>query len=197
MLPRVRDPRTARSGDRLVRIGPRFSKFFCSWFGPIRDLEFFNVLAPSGLRFWSFFNRLWSVDPLRQWCVNAINSAAKVPKVKPGNRNNTGNRCWDSTQKCPISPLIVFQRIRVSGEIEHFVSGEIRHFRDRFRHLMLKHVYLLNIQRFFISILFQVDESDFRNENVCLSFYGIRSVSKFERIQKSLQFCQDFVYWLL
>ena len=59
--------------------------------------------------------------------------------IKPGNRNNTGNRCWDSTQKCPISPLIVFQRIRVSGEIEHFVSGEIRHFRDRFRHLMLKH----------------------------------------------------------
>ena len=50
-----------------------------------------------------------------------------LDQVKRGNRNNTGNRCWDSRWKCLISPLIQCQRIRASGEIEHFVSGEIRH----------------------------------------------------------------------
>ena len=30
----IMDPRTARSGDRPVRLGPRFSKFSWSWFGP-------------------------------------------------------------------------------------------------------------------------------------------------------------------
>ena len=33
-IPTIMDPRTARSGDRPVRLGPRFSKFSWSWFGP-------------------------------------------------------------------------------------------------------------------------------------------------------------------
>ena len=34
-LHKVRDPRTARSGDRSVRVGPRFSKICWSWFGSV------------------------------------------------------------------------------------------------------------------------------------------------------------------
>ena len=48
------------------------------------------------------------------WNLNDITTP------KRGTRNNTGNRYWDSTQKCPIWPLIILQQIRVSDEIEHF-----------------------------------------------------------------------------
>ena len=44
----IRDTRTAWCRDRPVRIGPRFSKFCCSWFGPVRDLEIF--LGPGPVR---------------------------------------------------------------------------------------------------------------------------------------------------
>ena len=59
---KARVPRTARSGDRLVRLAPRFSKF--SWF-----LNFSMPLSRSGLVLgsnrtaWSWTSRFWSVDP--------------------------------------------------------------------------------------------------------------------------------------
>ena len=40
--------------------------------------------------------------------------------VKRGNRNNTGKPMSRYDKKCPISPLIVLQRIRGSGEIKNF-----------------------------------------------------------------------------
>ena len=37
--PPIRDLRTARSEDRSVRLGPRFSKFCWSWSGSVRDFR--------------------------------------------------------------------------------------------------------------------------------------------------------------
>ena len=47
--------------------------------------------------------------------------------VKRGNRNNTGNRCWDSTEKCLISPLISVNESERVVKSYRFVS-EIRLF---------------------------------------------------------------------
>ena len=55
---KLRDPRTAWSEDRSVRLGPRFSKFFWSWCGSVRDFLIF---------FWSWSgtDRFRSVDPCK------------------------------------------------------------------------------------------------------------------------------------
>ena len=74
-----RYPRTAKSRDWPVRIGPTFSKFCWSWFGLFRDFEIFlgpgpswsgiskifSVLVWSGPRFSKFYwsDRFCSVDP--------------------------------------------------------------------------------------------------------------------------------------
>ena len=83
----------------------------------------------------------------------AWKKSGKPSVLKRGNRNNIENQCWDSTYKCLISPLILFQRIRVSGEIEHFVSGEIRHFCVWFRHLILNIVVILNTKMSYFAII--------------------------------------------
>ena len=44
----TRDPRTAWSEDRSVRLGPRFSKIFWSWSGSVRD--FSNFVGPGPVR---------------------------------------------------------------------------------------------------------------------------------------------------
>ena len=60
------NPRTARSEDRPVRLGPRFSKFFWSWSGPKFLKNFWSwsglVLGPDGTA-WSWTSRFGSVDP--------------------------------------------------------------------------------------------------------------------------------------
>ena len=64
-----RDPWTAESGDRAVRIGPKFSKFCWSWFGPVLDFEIifeisqiFSVLIRAGPRFLTGFGPWIPVD---------------------------------------------------------------------------------------------------------------------------------------
>ena len=42
----IRDPRTARSMDRPVLIGPRFSKFCWSWSGQVPGFEIFLDPGP-------------------------------------------------------------------------------------------------------------------------------------------------------
>ena len=58
-----RDPRTAKFGERPVRIGPRFSKFSWFWSGPgpscSRIFKILSVLVRAGFRFLKFF-RSWS-----------------------------------------------------------------------------------------------------------------------------------------
>ena len=65
----ARDPRTAKSGYRPVQIGPRFSKFCWSWFGPVLDFEIifeisqiFSVLIRAGPRFLTGFGPWIPVD---------------------------------------------------------------------------------------------------------------------------------------
>ena len=41
-------------------------------------------------------------------------------EIKRGHTTNTGNRCWNSTVKCWISPLILFKLITKSDEIVTF-----------------------------------------------------------------------------
>ena len=55
-------------GSRTAIIGPRFSKFCRSWFGPVRDLEIFLVLVWFGPRIRT--ERFWFVDPWLSWDLN-------------------------------------------------------------------------------------------------------------------------------
>ena len=55
-----RAPWTAGSGNRPVRLGPRFSKFRWSWFDWVRDFRVFLGLGPVRSE---IFGRFWSLDP--------------------------------------------------------------------------------------------------------------------------------------
>ena len=61
---RTRDPRTAWSADRSVRVGPRFFRFLWSWCGP-EILKFFWSWCGAVLKFHFFF---WSAGPHRTTC---------------------------------------------------------------------------------------------------------------------------------
>ena len=75
-----------------------------------------DVGLDSFLKTWFGHVCLWTTVSVQSWFKwIKINYG-----IKRGNRNNTGNRCWDSKQKCLISPLILFRRIRANGQIEHF-----------------------------------------------------------------------------
>ena len=90
-------------------------------------------------------------------------------QIKRGNRNNTGNWCWDSTEKCLISPLILFRQIKASGDIEHFVSCEIRHFLVQCPHSTRKCLISPLTKCFFLS---QYTKSHLRYEINTVSISG-------------------------
>ena len=54
----IRDPRTARSVDRPVLIGPRFSKFCWSWSGQVPGFEIFLGPGPVRSQVLKFFSAL-------------------------------------------------------------------------------------------------------------------------------------------
>ena len=55
-LHKVRDPRTARSGDRRVRLGPRISNFS----GPVTDFQNYVRPAPVRSQIFKLFSPSWS-----------------------------------------------------------------------------------------------------------------------------------------
>ena len=59
MVPGIHGP----PGERPVRLGPRFSKFYWSWFGPVRDFQIFLGPGPSRSLISQIFPVLVRVGP--------------------------------------------------------------------------------------------------------------------------------------
>ena len=60
----IREPRTAWSEDRPVRLGPKFSKFCCSWSGSVRDFPKTLISTGPGPSWSKISYKFWSRSEL-------------------------------------------------------------------------------------------------------------------------------------